>query len=79
MSANKSNKIATVNVIESDDLDEITSVTSFSDTPEGNKDAEEMFISLILKNGANKSDVASYVDDGSFSDGPNKVYLIHSN
>ena len=45
----KTNKLTTVNVIEVNGYD-IQEIHAFADTPEGNKEAEELYKSLINEN-----------------------------
>ena len=71
-------KIPTVNVIESISLDEISSIRSYPDNKKGNKAAEKIFRKIALENGALKVNLQSHIEDGYFQEDSYKVYLIHS-
>ena len=60
------NTIKTVSVITTNE-DEIESVISFPDTPEGNKEAEKEFTNRAKKIGANADDMDEYLENGRFS------------
>lgn len=71
-------KIKTVNVVEVLD-DTISSLRSFTDDVEGNKEAEEVFTAILKEHGVNEDDLDSYIEDGYYSDDNGyEVNLTHS-
>jgi len=75
-------KINTVNVIEVQ-ANNVQGIRSFSDDPEGNKEAEALFWKVAKANGAKGRDKESALEDGYWSQpsGMNEewtVYLTHS-
>jgi len=75
-------KIQTVNVVEYNQTDEnFIGITSFSDDAEGNKEAEEHFLSVIKENGADidtEEDKTFFLVEGNFEKGGYQAVLIHS-
>lgn len=78
---NKTNRIATVNVIEMVD-GRIIGLASYSDTQEGNKEAEALFKELYRENtrgvAFRKADFQLLLDDGAYEDS-NGYQLIITN
>ena len=71
-------KLNTVNVVEVAG-GVVNSIRSFSDDEEGNKEAEALFKSVALENGANEEDVNSYIENGHFEKDDYDLLLNHSN
>lgn len=71
--------IQTVNVIESVD-GEIISLRAFPDTPEGNKEAESLFIQVCVDNEIVKiaDDCVDLLDEGSAERGSWRAVIFHS-
>ena len=74
----KSEKIKTVNVIEYAD-DTILSVHSFKENKTGNKEAEELFSSMVIENDGDPVKMNDYLDDGVYTGHGYSVYIVHSN
>jgi hypothetical protein len=71
-------RISTVNVLEFAD-DQIVSLASYPETPEGNKEAEQRFKDVAHENTAySAADIESAIDDGIIEDATYKVVLFHS-
>lgn len=73
-------KVNTVNVIEYAD-DAVFGIKSFSNDPEGIKEAEECFKEVIREHGDNvtEEEAENYIEDGWFEQGNYQVFLTHSN
>ena len=68
----------TVNVIELMGENNI-SVRAYEDTPEGNKNAEDIFTACIKENAdVAEADIPSYIEDGFFEEGDYRLFLVHS-
>ena len=75
----KSTKVYTVNVIELVEGD-LMRVTSFIDTPDGNKEAEALFIKILKETiDIADEDIDSYVEDGYCNFDSRRTYIAHSN
>lgn len=75
---NQPKPVSTVNVIEERD-GVIEQMWSWADDEEGNTAAEVVFKAIVKeKPGVPKSDVDSYVEDGSFCEGDYRLLLVHS-
>lgn len=78
-------RLATVNVVEMAN-DEMQSVRSFVDNPEGNKQAEKLFKRLVKEHEAlfdenAKSlpgDIQDNIEDGCYDDSGYQLFLTHS-
>lgn len=72
-------KLNTVNVIVSES-GIIQSLTAFPDTPEGNQQAESLFIKTIEEKSAlNVDEFEPYLDDGHFEDNMGfEINIVHS-
>jgi hypothetical protein len=72
-------RVETVNVIEYAD-DAVVGLTSFTDTPEGNRDAEARFSKLIKENDkeTTNQEVKAMSEDGWYESGTYQVFIIHS-
>jgi uncharacterized protein YdcH (DUF465 family) len=72
-------KLQTVNVIEITN-GIIQGLTSYPETPEGNKAAEEHFGRLLKEHNAETDDVIEQaIEDGTYTDGSGyEVNLVHS-
>jgi hypothetical protein len=71
-------KLQTVNVIEYR-ADAILSIQSFTDNEEGNKEAEEVFESIMReRNGVVDEDVEVSLEDGWYEEGDYQLFLTHS-
>jgi len=77
-------KIATVNVIQLDDNGNVSSVRSWEDTPEGNKEAEKVFTRIIKEHTSETAyapeELQAMLDEG-VCDDPSvgtKLFLAHS-
>ena len=74
----KSTKVYTVNVIEFVEGD-LIGVTSFLDTPTGNKEAEALFIKILKETtDIADEDIDSYVEDGYCNLDSCRTYITHS-
>lgn len=74
-------KINTVNVVEVYDEEIIEIVAAFHDNPQGNKEAEELFVQCIKENteeDIDDSGLDDYVNQGEFEVGTYKILLLHS-
>lgn len=82
-------KLNTVNIIEYAN-DAVLGVTSFEDTPKGNKEAEKLFTALVLEYEAHaihtssttiltKKEIKEFIEDGIFEQGTYQVFIAHSN
>ena len=71
-------KIDTINVVEYND-DDLLSITSFSNNPEGNKEAEKCFSDCVKNQGVDDNDIASYVNDRYYEQGTYQIFLYYSN
>ncbi len=67
----------TVNVIEYTGVT-ITSLRSFSEDKDGNKEAEALFVKLAKDNGMDDTDIDTCIEEGLFEEGDYQVFLIHS-
>jgi len=81
-SVRKAVKLNTVNVIEIIDND-LQSIRSFADTPEGNKRAEKLFLRCVKENSTfgnalPKDTATDLLDDGVFTDDTYTVLITHS-
>ena len=56
----------------------ISSVRSFSEDKEGNKEAEALFVKLAKDNGMDDTDIDTCVEEGLFEEGDYQIFLIHS-
>lgn len=70
--------LPTVNVVEMVSGTPI-SLKTFSDTQEGNKEAEELFAKVMLENDGAPIEVEDCIENGAFSNDDYSVFLIHSN
>jgi hypothetical protein len=71
-------KINTINVVEYIE-DSVTNVVSFSDDPEGIKEAEECFIKVISENhNIDEIEKEIFIEDGYFEEGDYQAFLTHS-
>jgi len=71
-------RITTVNVLEFAD-DQIVSLASYPETPEGNKEAEQRFKDVATENtGYPMKSIEEAIDDGVIEEGTYKVVLFHS-
>ena len=73
-------KLQTVNVIEVIDM-AVSQVFSFTDSEDGNREAEAMFAKLGKENGMEAEDLEGSLDDGYWNDeGANayNVFITHS-
>ena len=75
-------KTNTVNVIEYTD-DSVLSVRAFVDNPEGNQEAEALFLKCMEENTAHWSDFteeekAACIEEALFEEGGYQLFLAHS-
>ena len=70
-------QMQTVNVIEYSG-GAITSLRSFSEDKDGNKEAEALFEKVAKDNGMDDSDLDACIADGLFEEGDYQVFLVHS-
>ena len=72
-------KIPTVNVLEIVDVN-LINITSYTETPQGNIDAEERFADVMkdMDDSISDEDIKISLDDGFFEKGDNTVYIIHT-
>ena len=72
-------KVDTVNVIEYAD-DSVSGVVSFTETPEGNKEAEAWFTKLVKEDDdkATNDEMIVFLDDGWYEAGTYQIFLTHS-
>ena len=72
-------KIQTVNIIEYAG-DDLIGIHSFSETPEGNQDAEAWFKDVVKENGSSVSDdeMEAFLEDGYYEQGDYQLFLTHS-
>lgn len=77
-------KLSSVNVVEYCS-DEIQSIRSFTETPQGNKEAEKLFIRLVKENAGKdakywtEEDYENLLDEGQYTDMMGySVSLVHS-
>ena len=71
-------KVDTVNVIEYAE-DDLQGIVSFDETPEGNKEAEAHFKSILEENKVDAEDIDSFVEDGYWEQGSYQIFISHSN
>jgi hypothetical protein len=69
--------LETVNVVEQTSEYNM-SIRSFPETPEGNKQAEELFRNCLEDNEVPAEDIDSYIEDGLWENGEYKIFLCHS-
>ena len=82
----KAVKLHTVNVVEITNGNEVQGVSSFSDTPEGNKQAEKLFKRLVKEYESqdkytvpsDAEDMQNYLNDGVFDVVNYQILLTHS-
>jgi hypothetical protein len=72
-----STKIDTVNVVEYAN-DALLSVRSFTETPEGNEEAEGLFRSLAQENGIDADEIEVGLEDGWVESGDYQLFISHS-
>lgn len=72
----KTTKIDTVNIIEASEGC-VLGITSFKETKEGNKEAEELFRKIIIEN-VPVEDIEAALDNGYYEDGTYTIYIVHS-
>ena len=72
--------IQTVNVIEYAD-DAIQGIRSFEDTPDGNKEAENVFHDIVKENDpdATEAEINFFIEDGFHEQGDWQLFITHSN
>lgn len=74
--------LATVNVVEMPDTDDMTiaQLTAFADTEQGNQEAEQLFAELVKENYAEttEEEIQESLEDGYFQRHNYRVYIIHS-
>lgn len=77
-------KLATVNVIQLDDNGNVSSVRSWPETPEGNKEAEKLFLRIIKEHTSEtayaEEEFQAMLDEG-MCDEPSvgtKLFIAHS-
>jgi hypothetical protein len=68
-------KLQTVNVTEVVDSN-IIQVFSFTDNPEGNKEAEDVFAELARKNGMEDEALEESLENGYWNDGGENAYNV---
>lgn len=76
-------KINTVNVIEYAN-DNLVGIQSFLDTPEGNKEAEQAFTSILKEDSSmcfvlTDEEIEACIEDGYFEQGDYQLFISHSN
>lgn len=72
-------KLNTVNVVEVAG-GVVNSIRSFSTDEEGKQEAKSLFKKTALENGAEESDLESYIlDDGHFESDDYDLIMVHSN
>ena len=70
-------KLNTVNVIERTD-ERLYSVRSFADNDEGNKEAEEFFVSIMKEmEEISEDDLEICLDEGFYENGNYELALVH--
>jgi hypothetical protein len=69
----RTNKIATVNVIEINDGN-VTQIVSFKDNKKGNNEAETLFVKIAQENGATDDEMDVCLESGYF--GQSNDYIV---
>lgn len=69
--------VNTVNVVEYIG-DSLSSIRSFTDDEQGNKEANEMFGRIAKENGGDESEMEFYLEEGYYETGDYQLFITHS-
>jgi len=70
-------KVGAASVIEIDN-DDLQTIQSFSDDPEGQTQAENLFADLAKQHGAQEGELEGFTEEGYYETGTYQVFLAYS-